>query len=428
MNQLKNMGALTNKKIYVMGSVNNALLLKKGLRKCGIDIIAIVDNNPKKAGRCTVQDEEFEIIHSSTFFMLEDRQDIVLLIYSIRFWREMTDQMIRHGFREGENLFILEAPTLEKKLKYIHRANEIVNFFRNKYGKNVKLLVFHGPVGDNYFFAMFVREYCNKNGVENPVFLGTSSTSKIVDVYKFDPYWELDREDIVAIEYLYCFLGDKADHIKILQMWEFNFHFNRCRIRFDRRFHFLDTYRSYIYDLPEGVCPDIPVYKIDERISKIFDKLNLTKGKTVILAPFAYSIETQPSKVFWQKLVNMLIEKGYDVAVNINSTGEEENYLSGAASIQFPLNIAVPVLEYAGVFIGMRSGFCDVVSCAHCKKIVLYPKVELSEIDYDRHRTDLEFSCFSRMGIASNVFELEFELNKNEVYWSQFVSEVIGFL
>ncbi len=30
-------------------------------------------------------------------------------------------------------------------------------------------------------------------------------------------------------------------------------------------------------------------------------------------------------------------------------------------------------VEYAGTFIGIRSGLCDVIRTANCKKIALYP-------------------------------------------------------
>ncbi|MCR5238161.1 MAG: hypothetical protein K6E34_13270, partial [Lachnospiraceae bacterium] len=205
-------------------------------------------------------------------------------------------------------------------------------------------------------------------------------------------------------------------------------HFNRCRMRFDRRFNFIDTYRHYVFGLDKDSKPCIPSFDTDrEELKSLFSEIGLPKGKTVILAPYAYSIEQHPKRIFWLSLSEGLMDKGYSIAMNIDPE-REENFIPDAKVISFELKDSVPVLEYAGAFIGMRSGFCDVVSSAKCKKIVLYPETDMSVIDYDRHRNDIEFSSFAAMGLADDVIEFEFEDTEDVEYWIKLSERILEVL
>ena len=59
----------------------------------------------------------------------------------------------------------------------------------------------------------------------------------------------------------------------------------------------------------------------------------------------------------------------------------------------------MPLLEYAGYFIGLRSGFCDIVSSAKCRKVVIYP-AKTARADYSEHRTEIEFCGLKRMHLV----------------------------
>ena len=70
----------------------------------------------------------------------------------------------------------------------------------------------------------------------------------------------------------------------------------------------------------------------------------------------------------------------------------------------FPLDMAPQWIEKAGYFIGVRSGFCDVVSGAKATKIVLYGS-------QDRFFNGSAFEYFSlkSMGLSEDVVEILFE-------------------
>ena len=92
----------------------------------------------------------------------------------------------------------------------------------------------------------------------------------------------------------------------------------------------------------------------------------------------------------------------------------------------FSLKESVAVLEYAGMLVAMRCGFCDVTSSADCKKVLLYPK-RLFPIDYENHRPDMDFGSLKNMGLDEDAVELEFDYEPStyQVKWEQLYEEVI---
>lgn len=412
-----------NKKIYVMGSVINIERIEKILRLNGLQVDLIFDNNPAKQGTLQILDRKCTVKLPSVSTE-DEKENSCMIILSIRFWLEMKEQMENLGYVEGKNLFVLEALTFDKKKRYVEYGLHIYSDFIQKYGNDIFLIVFHGPIGDNYLFARYYHEYIKTYNISNPVCIGTKATEKISDLFKLDRFHSVNREAIVALEFLYMFAADEITNIKILQIWEFQFHFNRDRIRFDERFVFSDTYKYYVYGLSDNAKAQKPVFESNmEKYNTVFDNMNLEPGKTVILSPFAYSISIQPPKEFWERLISELKNNGFNVCINVNSEEEESYY--DAPTICFEIKESGSVLEFAGTFIGMRSGFCDVISSAKCRKIILYPKRYEKVIDYDRHRSDRDFGGLKNMGLCEDVIEIEFEyLGISDEYWYRLAREI----
>lgn len=416
-------GKLQGKIVYAMGNIFNISAFDDILREFGLYITAIVDNDPDMVGERYINGKAYETVSADCFFQRRNEKT-VLLIYSVRFWCEMREQMVRHGMKEDGDFYVLESPTLFKKRRYVEKGYSLLRDIRREYGENAYILVFHGPLGDNYFFSLFYLQYLQENGISNCVCLGVASTERINKLFGLPNFRRLEKEELLALEYLYMFLGEKLKRVKILQIWDFTFHFNRCRIRFDRRFNFMDTYRDYIYHLQKNREPIQPTFCMQpEKITAVFRSLGMEKGKTIIISPYAYSISLQPPQRFWIRLIERLKEKGMKAVLNINPESEEN--FSSVPALTFPIEESVPYLEYAGSFIGMRSGFCDITSSAICKKILLYPKADLTKIDYNNHRPDKQFSSLKEMGLFDDAIELEFEQTATDQYWNCFVETVV---
>lgn len=197
--------------------------------------------------------------------------------------------------------------------------------------------------------------------------------------------------------------------IHLLFMWNYTLYFNRCRIRMTKRFSFNDTYLYYIFNFTHEPKITFPLFLNKKVILRICEKKLIKKNKTIFLSPNANSVYGL-SPLFWNLLGYKLTNKGYKIICNINDENEKKLYYFPTV---FPsYTESVPMLEYCGSFIGLRSGFCDIISSAKCKKIILYPKQD-EYINYSEHRSDIEFSGLNHMGLCNNSIEIDSIIIKN---------------
>ena len=89
----------------------------------------------------------------------------------------------------------------------------------------------------------------------------------------------------------------------------------------------------------------------------------------MILSPYAKSV-TALSDNMWKQIIENYKEKNYQVFTNV--VGDEKP-LEGTEPICPKLSEIRSLVEHAGTFIGIRSGLCDVIRTADCRKIALYP-------------------------------------------------------
>ena len=84
----------------------------------------------------------------------------------------------------------------------------------------------------------------------------------------------------------------------------------------------------------------------------------------------------------------------------------------------FPLDIAPHFIERAGCFIGVRSGFCDVISGSHAKKIVLYDKGNRFYMG-----SAYEYFNLDSMELCCDAVELEFDHNDVHGVYSKILEQ-----
>ncbi len=87
------------------------------------------------------------------------------------------------------------------------------------------------------------------------------------------------------------------------------------------------------------------------------------------MPPYAKSVTALSDNV-WKQIVDSYVNRGFRCFTNV--VGDEEP-LEGTFPISPKLAEIRPLVEYAGTFIGIRSGLCDVLRYADCVKIALYP-------------------------------------------------------
>ncbi|MDE6518617.1 MAG: hypothetical protein K2L18_12355, partial [Acetatifactor sp.] len=129
-------------------------------------------------------------------------------------------------------------------------------------------------------------------------------------------------------------------------------------------------YKCGVFGLPRETAPCRPV-----RWKDYPDLESIVPGKAVIFAPYAKSVTTF-NAAFWQPIVADFQEQGYQCFTNV---AEGEKPLDGTLEINPQIAEMQSVVERAGTFIGIRSGLCDVIRYARCRKIALYPDYNYSD-------------------------------------------------
>ena len=135
-------------------------------------------------------------------------------------------------------------------------------------------------------------------------------------------------------------------------------------------FSFDELFKKCVYLLDDDIEPKYMKKEIsyDEAVNKL-NAIGLPEKKTVVLAPYVNSFENELSPEWWENLANRLKSKGYTVVTNCFG---DEIPINGTESVLFNYEELNILMEACGLFIGMRSGLCDILSESNCKKIIIY--------------------------------------------------------
>ncbi len=75
------------------------------------------------------------------------------------------------------------------------------------------------------------------------------------------------------------------------------------------------------------------------------------------------------------------------------------------------------MLEYAGAFLALRSGLCDIISQAQCKKVVIY------ESGFNAAR--YEYFSLNKMGLSTDAVEFVYGKDEKEVMKREIIRSVV---
>jgi hypothetical protein len=136
--------------------------------------------------------------------------------------------------------------------------------------------------------------------------------------------------------------------------------------------NFLDSFKIGLHLKPTAKFSK-PLQQSHKSILKAKRMLlssGLKPGSTIIIFPNALSTISLP-KESWVRLVKGIKSRGFSVATSV--TGNESG-IPGSVPLHFSLDEAHSIVQAAGWFVAIRSGICDFLSSANCKKTILYPK------------------------------------------------------
>lgn len=302
---------------------------------------------------------------------------------------------------------------------------KILNIFRNdvlkgfkmykkivkKYGNDVAIFstAWRGT-GDYFICGLYLEEYLKKNNINNYLFLiprngGERKVVKLFQIYKFHVK---EIESIHPVRMFDSFLMKKELKIRYFHHGYENP--NNLSVSVldisllgHNGLNMVDLYLAYGFMINENAVKSIPQFVKDENvINKWFERNHLVPGKTVLLAPYSTGLKDyEIPEQFWENLVTELKGRGYMLVTNC--VGMEKR-ISGTIALNIPYNQIVPFLEKAGYFIGIRSGLCDIVAGADCKKIILHTYKAKWWID----GRSILYTGLNNMGLCDNAIELEY--------------------
>ncbi len=412
--RLSESGVLEGKRIAIAGCWTNAGEVKKILGGLGLSISIIADNNPKKQGVSRVG-----IIAQSVTSLADERNIVILLLNTLNnyYWYALRNQLNELGFVRDVDYFIVfggeknrqkaDPDSLavsdalwDKWSGYAEKGYaSYMEVTRQHPGLPIWFLGYPS-LGDVYIFSLYlpfamgVRSVAECEGV---LIVSKNSVKKLAEALGFRRVLLIPLEEAI-LHWVYAMrlMGDKLTKLQNGVYHALNSHFQYLAGNTDVNFR--DSFTRYIFNFQEEVRPAYP--QLPGRrdvVLAMFEKLNLKPGKTVLISPYAGHFEAAVAPDQWGRLVKALLDNGYCVCTNCG--GPNEPPLPGTVPVFVELRDCVEFAETAGYFVGVRSGFCDLLCMARCLKVVIY--------ETGAHSASKEFFGFDSMGLGDgNIIEL----------------------
>lgn len=408
------LGAFKNKDIYIFGVSDNTRQIIKILRECGIEPKNVIDNDKSKQGSFCSRLKVISLQEINNI----DELNKVYIMYSA-YWREMVQQLVNCGvskrniFRLNRRpgLFIFHLINVIKGKKYRKKLIK-------KYGNIPIFLCPYTGTGDIYLIGTFWNEYTKQNRIDNYIFVViTGACKKVATMFDIKNIEVTKKKEYGAFLLDYYLFNPEKGKVKILNDCWAQVHTNQVEwFRGYKGLYFTQLFRKYVFNLNDDVKPQRPILNNNLNVTnELFNKYKLVEDKTVVLSPYSNTLSDLPNE-FWEQLAFELKAKGYTVITN--SSGKTEPAIKGTTGIFFPLNIAPQFIEKAGAFIGVRSGFCDVISSANAKKIIMYDKGNRFYMG-----SAFEYFNLKDMELCDDAIEIEFTISNIEDTLNQIMGE-----
>ena len=352
--------------VFLFAHCGATMELADELHGMGIKPEAILDNNADKYGL------DYKGIPVCEPKKAVDSDNAIILIVS-RFYEQMASQMRRLGFKGNIEKLIdyntyaeysLLPDTLIRKSRRLIRGIEKLARIKSDYQGHLIVLCPFPALGDVYLCMSYLKPFMDVNGYDKCLVcvVGNAQmqTAKLFDYAEIQMFNQNKIDEVIQAV---IYTGDPDCYIAHQDRpYVVDLH----RALYKKCIPLEMIYKCGVFGLPQDTKPVEPVK---------WDSFEFPKGSagssamTAIVAPYAKSVALLP-KQLWADIIKDL--KALGSAVYTNVAGDEK-VLDGTEPISPVIAQMKSAVEQADVFIGIRSGMCDVIRTAECKKIVLYP-------------------------------------------------------
>ena len=287
------------------------------------------------------------------------------------------------------------------KFVYFRHGISIYKKLHKKHANTMICICPYKGTGDVYLEAAYFKNSAdNKN--ENIFCVIGASNRKIAELFKLNAkLLQLTQREINSLTRVSFFIGCEKLNVKILHHDPMNWHCGvNDSLRNTNGLDFTDLIGYGAFNVEDSKKLAKPHFlERDEKSDALFGEGKLKIGKTVLLSPFSYTLSVLPNWV-WTKLAIELKKLGYSVCTNLGSKNEKA--VEGTEGVFLRYDQLGVFLKNAGNFIGIRSGFCDVVSSIPCKKIILYqPYIFWGDGE------NIDYFSLNKIGLCNDAIELQ---------------------
>lgn len=384
--------------IFLFGYSN---LSQSIIKSDKIAIKGVVDNNRNSV----IKREGYSDIEvnspNSLLIPYNPNNRILVCIYS---YKEVCRQLHELGYELGKHVYIINYGMG----KYNDNSEEIFKYYIRKdleigcrlycslietYNYDKVIVCPYPGTGDIYLICLYLSEYIRKLKINNYLIIFASmAAKKVANLFGVDGI-VLSYENILKL-LKYSRLCNERDKIVVLND---DIDMDRGRhIRGVKGLDFNSLFQVLLFqDAKKRRNNTILIDHADD----IFSTYNLRKRKTIILSPYANTLISL-SEQFWSQLARAIIEKGYDVCTNV-ATGKEHP-IACTTGICVPYNQIIDFANNSCLFIGLRSGLCDLLTVSKLTMIVLYQGKD------ENNQSLINYFSLINMGLREkNIYEFE---------------------
>ena len=362
---------LSSRKIFLFGHCNATFELIDLLESRGVKVTAILDNSDVKQG---LEYKGAVVVYPRQIINMAGDDPAInsIVLITSRFYASMLQQLRGLGYDGPVRKVIdyntyaeysLSEDTIKRMTLREQHGEELLRKLSEQYEGAFKVFCPFNALGDIYFMISYWQAFAKSRNIDKVVFCVLSRILTDV-IHMFGDYqvevYEQKELDAMIQAVIYT-----RDDNSFIAHQDRPYVINLSKALYIKKIPLEQIYCCGVYGLPKETVPskplgDLPTYK---------DVGNIPKGKAVIFSPYAKSVIAINPKV-WTSAVDYYSKTGYKCYTNV--VGDEQP-LEGTEPISPSLLEMTSVVEWAGTFIGIRSGLCDILREAKAKKIALYP-------------------------------------------------------
>lgn len=391
--------------------------------------------------------EEYENVHNITnvvslfgieLYKTEESEDVKTQRFLGNF---ISTKRLKSNIEDLKAYKVLGIPVAKRSVKNdicsyycfgkLIKQNHFAKLFFKNNLKKVKdeyddVYILHSNSGEIYlFFAYLAKAFIKKNQSQHPLFVATQKyhidilqmyypEAKYIFIDELRLKTQSDVWNMPKHRYFILFSGNHFEKVeKDIKNSEIG------------RVHYLSSMLKTLNLTEEDFSKPEVEYSIDSQnvLSKAIDKMKLDVSNFIILAPEAMTCEDLPI-TFWQKLVNELKSRNFDIYLNITNP---KNYINGCKNYKLGFKEAFFLAQKAKAVISLRSGFSEFLLPTEIPNISIYTKFRRKSPNAFSVAKGIEgFSLLKMPFVDKNkVCEINAELYKNE---DELVKQVIDSL